>query len=43
MAKKQALDWTLALRLRQGFGGARPAVGSTDHVESNAQLHLLVA
>ena len=31
--KKNALDWTLALRLRLGFGGARPAPGSADHVK----------
>lgn len=40
MAKKNALDWTLALRLRQGFGGARPAPESTDHVRINAQYEL---
>ena len=32
MAKKQALDWTLALRLRQGCGVARPAFESKDLV-----------
>lgn len=35
MAKKSTLDWQLALRLRLGFGGARPAPGSTDHVKMN--------